>query len=103
MIRELEALETSRAQVRAARSAGLDAIPMIVISHGQPAAIPGMPDEVNRAYEATWQEMHVEQTAMSSQGKRIIAEHSGHMVQYDQPDLAGAAIREIVDAVRSRP
>jgi pimeloyl-ACP methyl ester carboxylesterase len=101
MIRELEALAISRAQVRAARDTGLGAIPTVIISHGQPAAIPGMPDEINREYEATWQQLHIEQAAMSSQGRRMIAEQSGHMVQYDQPDLVVEVIRQVVEATRA--
>jgi pimeloyl-ACP methyl ester carboxylesterase len=102
MIGELDALDTSRAQVRAARGVGLGAIPLVVISHGQPVSVPGMPDEVNREYEATWQQLHAEQTAMSSQGQRIIAEGSGHMVQHDQPDLVAEVLQRMVEAAREQ-
>jgi pimeloyl-ACP methyl ester carboxylesterase len=102
MIAELEALDTSRAQVRAARSVGLGAIPTVVISSGQPVSVPDLPDEVNREYDATWQQLHVEQTAMSSQGQRIVAGGSGHTVQYDQPDLVVEVLRGMVEAAREQ-
>ncbi|NTU64722.1 MAG: hypothetical protein HGB05_15305, partial [Chloroflexi bacterium] len=41
MIAELAALEESRAQLRAARDLGLGDLPVIVLSHGIPQAIPG--------------------------------------------------------------
>jgi hypothetical protein len=35
---------------------------------------------------------------MSGKGKLIVAEHSGHHVQLQEPELAVAAIREVVSA-----
>lgn len=100
MAAELEALEQTQAQVRAARSAGLGAMPLVVLSHGIPQPIPGMPDEVNWAYEAAAATMQEEQAAQSSNGRRVVAENAGHMIHHDRPDLVIAAIRQVVEAVR---
>jgi pimeloyl-ACP methyl ester carboxylesterase len=100
MIAELEALEETQAQVRAARSASLGDLPLVVLSHGQPASVPGMPNEVNRAYESAWQELHKEIAGMSSRGRRIVAEKSGHMIHHEQPDLVVEAIRQVIEQVR---
>jgi pimeloyl-ACP methyl ester carboxylesterase len=102
MIAELEALEDTQAQVRSARAASLGDLPLVVLSHGQPASVPGMPDEVNRQYENAWQEMHIEIAGMSSQGRRIVAEKSGHMIHHEQPELVVEAIRRVVDQARER-
>jgi pimeloyl-ACP methyl ester carboxylesterase len=102
MIAELEGLEESQAQVRAAKKESLGDIPLVVISHGIPQDIPGMPAEVNREYEQAWQQMQVELAGISSQGKRIVAEGSGHMIHHEKPELVCAAIREVVDAVRAK-
>jgi pimeloyl-ACP methyl ester carboxylesterase len=45
------------------------------------------------------QAMHAERAALSSKGKQIVAEQSGHFVQLDQPDLVIDAIREVGDAI----
>jgi hypothetical protein len=37
----------------------------------------------------------------SQNGKQIIAEKSGHSIQYDQPDLVIDAIRQVVAAARN--
>ena len=47
--------------------------------------------------------MQIEQTelvALSSQGKQIIAEKSGHHVQIDQPALMIDAIRQVIEAIQ---
>lgn len=100
MIAELEALEDTQSQVRAARAAGLGDLPLVVLSHGQPASVPGMPEEVNRAYEHAWQEMHVEMAGMSTRGRRVIIEESGHMIHHEQPGQVAAAIRQVVEMAR---
>jgi hypothetical protein len=38
----------------------------------------------------------------SSNGKLIVAEQSGHAIQYEQPELVIAAIREVAAAARER-
>jgi pimeloyl-ACP methyl ester carboxylesterase len=98
MIGELENLEKTRDQLRAARDDALKNIPIIVLSHGQSFVIPNLPDEVNREYEATWQTLQQELTAQSARGKRIVVENAGHMIHLERPDLVVAAIREVIDA-----
>ena len=64
-------------------------------------AMPGLSAEVSREFEQTCQQMHVELTAQSSNGKRIVAEKSGHYIQLDQPELVIDVIREVVEAART--
>jgi pimeloyl-ACP methyl ester carboxylesterase len=40
---------------------------------------------------------------LSSRGRHILAERSGHWIQFDQPDLVTNAVREIVDLARVTP
>jgi pimeloyl-ACP methyl ester carboxylesterase len=89
------------AAVRAAQITTLGDIPLIVLSHGQTQRIPGLPAEVNREFEQTWQQIQDELAAQSSHGKRIVAEKSGHYIQIDQPELVIDAIREVVEAART--
>jgi pimeloyl-ACP methyl ester carboxylesterase len=100
MIAELEALETTQEQVRAARKRGLGNIPLFVISHGIPQAVPGVAEEVNAAYEASWQQMQAEIAALSTTGMRLVAERSGHMIQHDQPELVIETISQAVEMAR---
>jgi pimeloyl-ACP methyl ester carboxylesterase len=86
--------------VRAAQITTLGDLPLIVLSHGKPQPMPGLPAEVNREFEQTWQQLQDELTAQSSRGKRIVAEQSGHYIQFDQPELVINAIREVIEAAR---
>ena len=102
MQEEIAVADDHFAAVRAAHITSLGDIPLIVLSHGQEQQIPGLSVEVSREFDQTFQQMHVELTAQSSQGKRIIAEQSGHYIQFDQPELVIDAIREVVEAARRR-
>ena len=46
--------------------------------------------------------MHAAVAALSSAGKVVIAENSGHMIQLWRPDLVTAAIRDVVTTARKR-
>lgn len=102
MMAELEGLDASQDEVRAVRPAGLDDIPLVALSHGQPQSIPGMPDEVNQAYETAWQEMQGELAALSTRGRHQVVEGSGHAIHHDRPDVVVAAIREVVEAINEK-
>ncbi len=90
------------AAIRAVHITSLGDIPLIVLSHGQTQLMPGVSAEVNREVEQVWQQLHIELAAQSSRGKRIVAEQSGHYIQFDQPELVIDSIREVVEAVQRR-
>jgi pimeloyl-ACP methyl ester carboxylesterase len=62
--------------------------------------VPGLSEEINREVEQTEQQMQIELAAQSSNGKRIVAEKSGHYIQLDQPELVIDAIRQVIEAAR---
>jgi len=75
-------------------------LPLVVISagHGEPLA--SFSDAEN---QQLWENMQIEQTdlvALSSQGKQIIAEKSGHHIQLDQPELVIDAIRQVIEVIQ---
>jgi pimeloyl-ACP methyl ester carboxylesterase len=70
----------------ASRLSSLGAIPLVVVSGGdQP------PDMIAK---------HQELTRLSSEGRHIVAGRSGHWVQFDEPALVIAAVRDLVERVR---
>jgi pimeloyl-ACP methyl ester carboxylesterase len=72
-------------------------LPLIVLSHGQfdPRTM-GVSAEVAEQYEQTWQELQLELAALSSKGKRIVAEQSGHNIHLEQPELVIRAVQEVL-------
>jgi hypothetical protein len=59
-----------------------------VLTHGKP---PGTAEE-----EAAWQASQATQAAYSTRGRLVVAEQSGHAIQFDQPELVVSTIREVV-------
>jgi pimeloyl-ACP methyl ester carboxylesterase len=79
-------------------------IPLVVVSHGRPIAdaLPNItPEQVTRI-EAVWLELQRELASRSSRGRLLIAQKSGHYVHVEEPELVVQAIREVVQAARSR-
>lgn len=74
-------------------------IPLIVLSHGIPQPMPNFTDEINAEYEQTWQDLQIEQAALSTNSQRIIAEGSGHDIQLEQPELVINAVEKVLEQV----
>ena len=96
---ELDAVAESDRQLSAA--GGLGSLPLTVIRHGIPDLFARMPAEQAQQAEQVWQELQAELVRLSSNGRLLVAEHSGHAIQVDQPDLVVEAIRQMVAAARS--
>jgi pimeloyl-ACP methyl ester carboxylesterase len=77
------------AQLQAAPSLGDR--PVIVLAAGQKVA-----------HDPIWAEAQRRQAALSTNGRLIVAEGSGHAIHWDQPTLVIDAVRQVVDDVRSR-
>jgi hypothetical protein len=76
-------------------------LPLTVISHGQldaNAVPPSLGQQVRDEYEAAWQRLQVEITSLSTRGRRIVAERSGHNVIFDQPEIVIESILEMVES-----
>lgn len=92
------------AEARAAGLTTLGDIPLVVLSRGrgEMSPGPGISAEDAEQANAAQDEMQAELAGLSTWGKRIIAEESGHYIQVDQPDLVIEAIREVVEAARGQ-
>ncbi len=99
VLAESEAMDDLEAELQAARPLG--DLPLIVLSHGIPAPpLPGVSAEQAAQMEQEWQSFQRQQAALSSQGMLIVADRSGHLIPYEQPDLVVDAVRQIVEAVK---
>lgn len=72
------------------------AMPLVVLVRGV-AADQGPGNDA--ASEAERRRAFAELASLSSHGRLIVAEHSGHQVPLDQPELVIATIRDVVTAV----
>ena len=90
----------------AAGPESLGELPLVVLSQGnEPAgnAAFGLSDAEARAQRAAWDELQEELTALSSNGRRIIATRSGHMIQIEQPGIVIDAVAGLLDDLRGDP
>ena len=99
-IAEVNAQAGHCAEVRALKITGFGNMPLIVITRGRANTTASLSDTENQQSEDVWQALQPVLAGLSSQGKHIIAEQSGHMIQFDQPELVIDAIREMLNAIQ---
>jgi len=92
---EHEELAAMRAE-RAKREHPLGDLPLIVLTRG--VSEEDGPD--GKAFAAEHRQEHAAVAALSRKGKLIVATHSGHHVQIDEPELVIQAIRDVLTAAR---
>lgn len=96
------ALNEGYAQARAA--GGLGDRPLIVLTRGRKPS-PSGDAEMDRqiaAYEQVWMhEMQPQLAHLSTRGRQIIVENSGHQIPEEAPDAVIEAIREVVVATQA--
>ena len=79
-------------------------LPLTVIRHGQldeNAVPPSLGQQVRDDYEAAWQTLQAEIMSLSTQGRLIVAERSGHNIMFDQPEIIIESILEMVGKIQS--
>ncbi len=90
---------------QAARSAGkLGNRPLLVLTAGQywKPDDPSAAQEIAKFHEIWVHQLQVDLTRLSTHGKQIIVENSGHGIPDQAPDAVTSAVREIVMEVRNR-
>jgi pimeloyl-ACP methyl ester carboxylesterase len=78
-------------------------VPLVVISHGPNTlqqVAPGISEEQASRMDAIWLDLQRELASRSAQGRLVVAERSGHFIQYDAPELVVDAIRDVVGSAR---
>jgi len=86
---------TSADQVRAAYRP-LGTIPIIVLTHEAFPRGPAETQEQRDAKNKLWLNLHEQIAAMSTRGKRITVEKSGHYIQLEQPQIVIDSIFEVL-------
>jgi pimeloyl-ACP methyl ester carboxylesterase len=87
---ELEAMTASASSVRNAPIAPQIPVVVLTASHGDDSP----------QFRSTWMTLQRRMAGAFTNCRQIIAEHSDHYIQFDEPDLVITAIREMVVAAR---
>ncbi|MBI5353735.1 MAG: alpha/beta hydrolase [Chloroflexi bacterium] len=102
IIAEQKVSESNLVQVGAARITTMGNIPLIVLSAGQSELAPSanISPAVIQQEEQVWQQLQIELTMLSPQGKQVVASQSGHYIQLEQPQLVIDAIVQVAADAR---
>jgi len=71
-------------------------IPLIVLTRG----IAGEDEQANKLLLEDHDQLQLDLKSLSTNSKQIIAEHSGHFIQLEEPELVVSAVKQIVNAAR---
>jgi pimeloyl-ACP methyl ester carboxylesterase len=83
---------------RTRKQSPLGDMPLIVLTRG----ISEKEGPDSEAFAAEHRQEHAALAAMSRKGKLVIAAHSGHHIQLDEPELVVKAIQEVLSAARKQ-
>jgi len=86
------------------RAAGFGDRPLIVLTRGKVDTPPHPTDEDRQfvAYEQVWQhEIQPKLARLSTRGRQVIIEKSGHRIPEEAPDAVIAAVRELLAEIRA--
>jgi pimeloyl-ACP methyl ester carboxylesterase len=97
-IAEAKAIEESSTEARALHMTSFGETPLIVLSAGRGQSIPSYTEVEDQQLWEELQTLQSELVMLSTEGRQIMVEQSGHYVQLDQPDLVIDAIREMLAA-----
>ena len=86
---------------RAARTGSLGDRPLVVLTASVLPAMPGISAEGNAAMRHVLLELQEELASLSTNADHRIVEGAGHYVHQDRPEIAVAAIRDVLAAVRN--
>jgi pimeloyl-ACP methyl ester carboxylesterase len=77
--------------------------PLVVLTRGtKDKPPPGSSPEQEALLARGWWEMQVELARLSTHAVHVVAEKSGHFIQWDAPQLVIASVRQVVDAARTQ-
>jgi pimeloyl-ACP methyl ester carboxylesterase len=97
---ETSAVLDSHAHLRGQQITSLGDLPLIVLQHGRREVM--QTPELTELNEQTNRELQPRLAAQSTRGRLVVAEESGHAIQFEQPELVVECILETVKAARDR-
>lgn len=76
-------------------------VPLFVLSAGKVDPVPGFDQKTLRLFMQIWGHLQQNLAEQSPFGKNIIAEHSGHMIHWEQPELVIEAVSQLVKLTKT--
>ena len=92
-----ELLSFNETSLQIKRAGPFPNVPLIVVIAGKRSALFTSDEDTKRI-----QFLQKDLSAMSPQGRQVIAEKSGHCIQDDDPEIVLKAIHEVIESAKSR-
>lgn len=96
-----EALADSQSESQLDSVLDVGDIPLIVVTHGYENRFDSLDlsNEQRETIEKEWRRQQDELSKLSSKGKIVVAENSGHLIQLDQPELVVELVQELLEMI----
>ncbi len=94
--------DATLAQVRAVKSLGNIPLAVLVAVDPTKSRWGDIPSDLATRLDKVWLDLHKEYLNLSTDSSLILAEHSGHFIQQDEPQVVIDAILKLVDKVRQK-
>jgi len=75
-------------------------LPLLVMSADEPTIGSGIP-EINQRLTDDWIAQHKEMAALSTQGRQVTIENTGHLMWWDNPSRIISLIKSLIQQIRS--
>ncbi|MDH5326332.1 MAG: alpha/beta hydrolase [Gammaproteobacteria bacterium] len=99
---EADALPDSLKELQQAQMSDLGRMPLIVVSRGMKAEMPGLSTSQSGEFESRWNQLQQELAQLSTNSRQIRALRSGHYIHLSEPQLVVRAVREVLLQVRKQ-
>lgn len=105
MMKEQDSLEQTFAEAGTFREVGDR--PLVVLTAMKPFPPEDLaelewPEDQARQAQHAWEQMHDEETRWSSDGRHQVVPDANHYIQFDRPDIVIAAVKSVVESVRTK-
>jgi pimeloyl-ACP methyl ester carboxylesterase len=97
VVQELLGFEAGATEVRT-EAGHLGQLPLAVLTGGSTGR-----EQLGSDWNAGWRTLQNELAQLSERSTHHVAEHAGHHVHLDDPDLVARVVRELVERVRAAP
>ena len=95
-------MATTLAQVRAVKSLGTVPLAVLVATDPTKSGWGNIPDDLKARLDKISLDLNKEYLKLSTDSSLILAEHSGHSIQQDEPQVVIDAILKLVDKARQK-
>ncbi len=98
----VEGADMAASDAQIAEITSLGQIPLVSVGRSRYHFVPGVPDDLAGRMQQLVIDLRTDLATLSSRGRFVLAEESGHFIHQDQPNVVIEAIRWVIEHVHDR-